>query len=46
VALDEKGKPTPVPKLILETEEERKKYQEAKDRREKRLKKLKVNSQT
>jgi len=46
VALDEKGKPTPVPELILETEEERRKYQEAKDRREKRLKKLKVNSQT
>ena len=46
VALDEKGKPTPVPKLILETEKERRKYQEARDRREKRLKKLKVNSQT
>ena len=46
VALDEKGKPTPVPQLVLETEEERKKYEEAKVRREKRLKKLKVNPQT
>jgi len=46
VALDEKGKPTPVPELVLETKEERKKYQEAKDRREKRLKNLKVNPQT
>jgi uncharacterized protein (TIGR00369 family) len=46
VALDEKGKPTLVPKLILETEEERRKFQEAKDRREKRLKKIKANSQT
>ncbi len=46
VALDEIGKPTLVPKLILETEEERRKFQEAKDRREKRLKKIKANSQT
>jgi len=41
VALDEKGKPTPVPQLILESEEERKKYEQAKARREQRLKKPK-----
>ncbi|GAF66784.1 acyl-CoA thioesterase [Alkalihalobacillus trypoxylicola] len=39
VALDEKGKPTPVPKIIPETEEERWQYQGAEERfknREKR----------
>jgi len=41
VALNEEGHPTPVPQLILETEEERKKYQEAKLRRERKLKKIK-----
>jgi len=41
VALDEKGRPTPVPQLILQTQEERKKYEEAKARREQRLKRLK-----
>jgi len=41
VALNEEGHPTPVPQLILETEEEKKKYQEAKLRREKKLKKIK-----
>jgi uncharacterized protein (TIGR00369 family) len=46
VALDEKGKPTPVPQLILHTEEERKRYEQAKVRRDERLKRLKVNSQT
>ncbi len=41
VALDGKGRPTPVPQLILENQEERKKYEEAKVRREQRLKRLK-----
>ncbi|MCD6574399.1 acyl-CoA thioesterase [Candidatus Aerophobetes bacterium] len=41
VALNEEGHPTPVPQLILETEEERKKYQEAKLRRERKLEKIK-----
>ncbi len=44
VALDEKGRPTPVPRLILETEEQRKKYEEAVVRREQRLRRLKVES--
>jgi len=46
VALDEKGRSTPVPQLILQTQEERKKCEEAKVRREQRLKRHKVNSQT
>ncbi|MFQ5834569.1 MAG: acyl-CoA thioesterase [bacterium] len=46
VALNEKGKPTAVPQLILQTKEERKRYEQAKVRRNERLKKLKVNSQT
>lgn len=37
VALDENGKPRPVPGLILETEEEKAEYEEAKKRRELRL---------
>ena len=37
VALDENGKPHPVPDLVLETDEERKEYQEAIKRREARL---------
>ncbi|NMA66158.1 MAG: acyl-CoA thioesterase [Clostridiaceae bacterium] len=37
VALDDNGKPRPVPQLILETDEERKEYQEALKRREARL---------
>ncbi len=44
VALDENGRPTSVPQLTLETEEERKRYEQAKVRREERLKGLKVNS--
>ena len=37
VALDENGRPTPVPPLIPETEEEKKDYVEAQKRREERL---------
>jgi len=38
VALDENGKPTPVPKLVPETEEEKKDFEEAAKRRIERLK--------
>jgi len=37
VALDENGKPAPVPPLKLETEEDRKRYEAAKQRRERRM---------
>jgi len=37
VALDEKGKPTPVPCVIPETGEEKRRYREAGERREYRL---------
>jgi acyl-CoA hydrolase len=37
VALDESGKPTPVPCVIAETEEEKRRYREAGERREYRL---------
>jgi len=37
VALDEKGKPTPVPPVIPETEEEQRRYRDAGERREYRL---------
>ncbi len=40
VALDEEGKPTPVPKLKLKNEDERKRFEEAEKRREIRLKTL------
>jgi len=36
VALDRHGRPTPVPLLILETEEEKRRYREAKSRHEMR----------
>jgi len=36
VALDENEKPTPVPGLILETEEEKAEWEQAKRRREQR----------
>ncbi len=39
VALDDKGKPSPVPKLILETDEDRMVFDEAESRRLLRLKK-------
>ncbi|HHW30924.1 MAG TPA: acyl-CoA thioesterase [Clostridiaceae bacterium] len=38
VALDDEGRPRPVPSLILETEEEKKEFQEAEKRRCERLK--------
>lgn len=40
VALDDEGKPKEVPRLILETEEEKTHYEEAKERRENRLKRI------
>lgn len=46
VALDENGKPRKVPPLILETEEDKRRYKEAERRRQIRLseKKLKISS--
>jgi len=38
VALDDEGKPTPVPPLIPETEEEKREFEEAEIRRAERLK--------
>src|SRR3989337_3318766 len=40
VALDEKGKPTPVPQVIPETPEEKRRWREGKARREQRLRDL------
>ncbi len=40
VALDDKGRPTPVPGLLIKTEEEKKRYKEAQIRRKERLKKV------
>jgi len=40
VALDKEGKPTPVPQLILQTEEEKKTYEQARVRRNERLRRL------
>lgn len=40
VALDDAGKPKEVPRLILETEEEKIHYEEAMERRENRLKRI------
>ncbi|CAO0820387.1 Uncharacterized acyl-CoA thioester hydrolase CPn_0654/CP_0093/CPj0654/CpB0680 [Desulfarculales bacterium] len=37
VALDDNGRPTPVPPIILETDEERRRNQEAQNRRQMRL---------
>ena len=36
VALDQNGKPSPVPQLLLETEEDKQRFKSAKERREKR----------
>ena len=38
VALDDKGRPTPVPPLQAETEEEKQRMERAKERQERRLK--------
>jgi len=40
VALDENDKPTEIPELILETEEQKRRYREGKERREERLKRI------
>ncbi len=40
VALDENGKPTPVPRLKLMNDDERRRYEDAKKRKENRLKTL------
>jgi acyl-CoA hydrolase len=40
VALDPTGKPTPIPQIILETDDEKRRNREARNRRESRLKKL------
>jgi len=40
VALDDEGRPTEVPGLVLETQDEERKYEEAKARREERLKRI------
>lgn len=37
VALDQKGNPTPVPPLLPETDDEKRRYEEAKKRRENRI---------
>ena len=41
VALDDQGGPTPVPKLLLETEEEKQRFRTAEERRQKRIRKVK-----
>ncbi len=44
VALDDKGKPTAVPKMILRTKEEEERYREGEKRMEERLKNRKKNA--
>ncbi|MCH7496273.1 MAG: acyl-CoA thioesterase [Candidatus Marinimicrobia bacterium] len=44
VALDEKGRPTQVPKVVPGTEEEKRRYREAKLRRERRVRELKATT--
>lgn len=46
VALDDKGVPTPVPALLPQTEEEKIEYEQAKIRREERLKRKKTSSKS
>ena len=43
VALDEDGKPTPVPELLLKTDEDRRKFEEGKKRMEDRIKERQKN---
>jgi acyl-CoA hydrolase len=40
VALDDEGKPHPVPQLLTETEEEKKRFRAAEERRQKRMQKI------
>ena len=42
VALDEEGRPTPVPKVMPTTEDEKRRYEAARNRREERLKRIKA----
>ena len=42
VALDEEGRPTPVPKVVPATEEERRRYEAARKRREERLRRIRA----
>ena len=46
VAVDGSGKPTPIPKLLVESEEEKKEFALAEKRREERLKRKLEHSQT
>lgn len=43
VALDKNGKPAPVPKLLLKTDSDRQKFEEGKQRMEKRIANRKTN---
>jgi len=42
VALDEEGRPTPVPKVVPTTEEEKRRFEAARKRREQRLRRIKA----
>lgn len=44
VALDSRGKPTPVPPLLLENEEDRRRFDEAQQRRQLRLKRKNIKN--
>jgi len=46
IALDEKGNPTPVPKVIPETDEEKQQYEQAKERYLARIKRRKMQEMT
>ena len=46
VALDKEGKPTPVPELILETDEDRRKFAEGKARMEHRARDRKITKES
>jgi uncharacterized protein (TIGR00369 family) len=43
IALDERGRPTEVPRLILETDEERQRWAEAETRQQRRLERQRAN---
>jgi uncharacterized protein (TIGR00369 family) len=43
IALDERGRPTEVPRLILETDEERQRWAEAEARQQRRLERQRAN---